>query len=142
MNILIVLLNLHFMELPQIIFWAQSVVYLMQPDAQSIYIYNTYLNRIEVLDILTRIITCLSAPTICGWQVPSWFFKEDKIEAKSESIFWILSIDFINQYTFNSYFYFVISFSLVICFCPFVFLINISVRRSTEGKEGDNIQMR
>lgn len=130
------------MELPQSIFWARSVVYLMQPSKQSIDIYNTYLNRIEVLDILTRTITCLSAPTVCGWQVPSWFYKEDKIEAKSESIFWILSIVFINQDTFNSYFYFVISFSLVICFCPFVFFINISVRRSTEGKEGGNIQIR
>lgn len=65
----------------------------------SDYMYFQYLLKQK------KIITCLSALTICGWQVPSWFYKQDKIEpVKSESIFWIFSIEFISQYIFNRYF--------------------------------------
>lgn len=68
-NIFWVLLNLHFMESPQLF---------SQPKWQSIYsssmhIYSIYYNRMEVHDILEKTITCLSVPAICGLLVPSSF---------------------------------------------------------------------
>lgn len=68
-------------------------------------------------------------------------YKQDNEVLTLRSICWILALSFVSEKIFNGYFCLVISFSLVMCCCSFVFLISNLMKEEMWAKQGDQSQM-